>query len=134
MEYKVANRAFRTRHVQLALAVSILTMASFSANASSPLRAGSFGWLGVDSGGAHTCAVRSDHALGCWEINGHVQLGDGTDVERTSPERIGGSRGRESLELGGLHTCAHRSNSSVWCLGRNNAGQVGDGTTIDQLR
>ena len=85
-------------------------------------------WAKVTSGGASTCAIRTNKALYCWGLNHRGQVGDQTHKVRTTPTRVAGASIWRSVSMGFFHTCAVRTNQTLWCWGDNSAGQLGQGT------
>ena len=90
--------------------------------------------VGVSAGSYHTCSVLDDGSVRCWGSNEFGQLGDGTEIERTSPVVVDLGQGISALGIssGESHTCAVLSDQSVKCWGQNSNGQLGDGTTEDR--
>ena len=84
------------------------------------------------SNGGHTVAIMTDGELWAWGANWFGQLGDGTTIDRHSPERIGTTSNWASVSVGWNHTMAITTNGELWTWGRNREGQLGDGTTIDR--
>lgn len=89
------------------------------------------GWVQVDAGDAHTCAVSGDGTVWCWGLNGSGQLGDSTTGDRNQPTLVPGLTGVVQVSAGAAHTCAALDDGSAWCWGANNVGQLGDGTNGD---
>jgi len=79
---------------------------------------------------SHSCGILNNNTLKCWGYNGWGQLGDGTTVNRSSPETIDSGTGYQRVSAGYHHVCGITSSSALKCWGRNNSGQLGDGTTI----
>jgi len=80
-----------------------------------------------------SCALLEDGTVRCWGANGVGQVGDGTDVERSSPVQVLGLTDAVDLAVGMAHSCAVRADGSARCWGDNHWGQLGDGTTGDSL-
>jgi len=85
-------------------------------------------------GDYHSCAVLLDGGVRCWGRNSFGQLGDGGNLDRSTPVAVygfteSGTDRAESLALGSAHSCALLSTNTVKCWGRNAEGQLGDGTT-----
>ena len=86
-------------------------------------------WVSVAAGGTQTCGILTDGSLWCWGDNYDGQLGDGTQLNRTTPVPVAGDATWAQVDTGGQHTCGIRTDGSLWCWGDNTFGQVGDGTS-----
>jgi alpha-tubulin suppressor-like RCC1 family protein len=75
----------------------------------------------------HTCALTAAGVAYCWGWNGNGELGDGTNVDRLTPQRVAGNQVYETIALGGAHTCGMQGDR-VWCWGSNTNGQLGTGS------
>jgi alpha-tubulin suppressor-like RCC1 family protein len=96
------------------------------------------------AGPAHACVIDGEGALYCWGDNRYGQLGDGTQLPRAAPVRVGvesdwvevSASAENCVEASegacGGHTCGIRSDGSLWCWGRNWSGQLGDGGLNDR--
>jgi alpha-tubulin suppressor-like RCC1 family protein len=78
------------------------------------------------AGWSHTCGLAADGAAFCWGLNREGQVGDGSKLDRLTPQPIATSIG--ALAAGSSHTCAIAA-GAVTCWGDNRSGQLGDGTT-----
>jgi alpha-tubulin suppressor-like RCC1 family protein len=85
----------------------------------------------VSAGAYHTCAVTGS-SVRCWGRNQGGRLGDGTELDRDTPTRIGLSSAR-AVAAGGYHSCAV-TGVSVQCWGSNSRGQLGVGGQAGSLR
>jgi alpha-tubulin suppressor-like RCC1 family protein len=123
--------------------VPLPTAPSFAAPSVAPARiiiaAVPLAFIQVSAGLAHTCGVTTDHAVYCWGLNTHGQLGDETTSERLLPTRLsptGPPHPRvlafDSVEAGGEHTCGITSSHEAYCWGRNDRGQLGIGGRTDR--
>ena len=73
-------------------------------------------------------AIKTNGTLWGWGDNGSGQLGDGTTVEKDSPEQIGTDDDWAVVTAGEGHTLAIKTNGTLWAWGNNELGQLGDGT------
>ena len=94
----------------------------------------SSGVAALSAGSEHLCAMLSTGSVLCWGANLYGQLGDGTNMLKTTPTAVSGlSSGVVALACGTSSTCAVLSTGGVKCWGLNNYGQLGDGTIINRL-
>jgi hypothetical protein len=78
--------------------------------------------------------VLNDGSVQCWGDNVYGQLGDGTNISKSSPVGIdlGLNRSAVMVGVGKTHTCAVLDDASVSCWGYNIHGQLGDGAIVPQ--
>jgi len=62
--------------------------------------------------------------------NNYGQLGDGTNINKSTPVLVSGINNAILASAGNDYTCAVLSNGTVKCWGENNLGQLGNGTNI----
>ncbi|MCW2784643.1 MAG: Alpha-tubulin suppressor [Marmoricola sp.] len=90
-------------------------------------------WSSISTGGTgstgHACATKLTGEVWCWGENGHGQVGDGTQVTRSTPVEVGSDTDWTSVSVGGSHTCAVKTDGGVWCWGSNDGGQLGINST-----
>jgi len=91
--------------------------------------------VAISSGALHTCVILDDASVSCWGSNSDGELGDGTNIDRSTPTQtssLGTGRTAVAISSGDRHTCAILDDGSVSCWGYNYFGQLGDGTTTNQ--
>jgi alpha-tubulin suppressor-like RCC1 family protein len=91
--------------------------------------------VAISSGAVHTCVILDDGTVSCWGDNRRGQLGDGTNIDRSTPTQtssLGTGITAVAVSSGFFHTCAILDDGSVNCWGRNFEGQLGDGTTTNR--
>lgn len=82
-------------------------------------------WYRVAAGGEHTCAIKTNGTLFCWGRNNFGQLGDKSNLWKTSPVQIGGDNHWRNVALGTNHSCATKTDGTLWCWGSNAEKQLG---------
>ncbi len=82
-------------------------------------------WLKVEAGDRHTCGIQADNSLWCWGDNAYGQLGQGDQLSRDTPTRVGNDNDWIDVSTGGPHSCALKNDGSLWCWGNNLYGQLG---------
>ena len=83
-------------------------------------------------GAYDACARLGSGAVECWGLNDHGQLGDGTNVDKTTPVSVSGVADATHAWTGHYHTCAVRATGGVECWGDNRNGQIGDNSTTER--
>ena len=84
----------------------------------------------------HACALLDDNTVTCWGDNTDGRLGDGTQVDRSSPTQtssLGSGRTGIAITSGSDHSCVIIDNGTISCWGNNDYNQIGDGTNSDRL-
>lgn len=96
----------------------------------------------VSVGVRHTCAAGADDFAYCWGANAGGEVGDGTNMNRTTPVRVQVEPDPlidastvdladvASVTAGEIHSCALTNTGDAYCWGSNSNGQlgIGDGT------
>ncbi len=98
----------------------------------------------VSAGTNHTLALKTDGSLFTWGRNKYGQLGDGSIIDRKTPNKLNFQLSidqelavplldKTSIFYDGAYVLDIKSDNSLWAWGDNSNGQLGDGTTINQL-
>ena len=98
---------------------------------SSPVQIGALtSWtnLSVSSSGDHGSIIKTDGTLWAFGYNTSGQLGDNTQISRSSPVQIGSDTNWSQVSKGGNFTLATRTNGTLWTWGSNTYGTLGDNT------
>jgi YD repeat-containing protein len=104
-------------------------------NRSSPVQtvSGGTNWKEVSSGNSNVVAIKTDGTLWTWGYNEQGQLGDGTDVNKSSPvQTVAGGTNWKQVSTGGSSVGAIKTDGTLWMWGNNNAGQSGDNTIVNK--
>jgi len=103
-----------------------------SSNIPNEVNFGSLYPVQISAGGSHNCVILNDASLQCWGDNSNGQLGDGTDVDKSTPISVNfGLKKVLAVSTGSSHTCALLDDRSLECWGSNEFGQLGDGSNVD---
>ena len=97
---------------------------------------GSFGFLSMSAGPAHTCAileVSGNNRTYCWGGGSSGQLGVGGNSDLSFPDEVSNGRGYSTVTAGEDHTCGIDGDGAAHCWGRNQSGQLGDGGDESQV-
>ncbi|MBU6216372.1 MAG: hypothetical protein KGR17_07175, partial [Acidobacteria bacterium] len=85
----------------------------------------------IASGTLHTCATEYGGAPVCWGLNNVGQLGDGTNVNRSSPTAVQGPLVAIGTAGGVDHSCFLLADATVRCVGSGTGGALGNNTTAN---
>ena len=82
-----------------------------------------------------TCGITSVGALKCWGHNAGYDLGDGTNISRTTPIVIdSGVKYSQVSPRGDKHACAVTRTGETKCWGNGLYGMLGDGGSVTLMR
>lgn len=82
------------------------------------------------SGGS--LALKKDGTVWSWGRNDHGQLGDGTNVSKSTPVQVKGLDHVIAISSENMNRLALKRDGTVWSWGYNGEGNLGDGTRIDR--
>jgi parallel beta-helix repeat protein len=88
----------------------------------------STGWIDASSGESHILAVKGNGTLWAWGSNSDGELGDSTQVGKSTPKQIGKVKTWEKVSAGTLISFGIRTDGSLWGWGLN-GGNLGDSNT-----
>lgn len=83
------------------------------------------GFITVSTGTHHKLAIQADGTLWGWGQNNFYQLGDGTQLKRTKPVRIGNDEDWEKVYASTYHSMAIKTDGTLWGWGNNSLGRAG---------
>ena len=101
-----------------------------TANSSTPIQDGSYGFTAIAGGGNHSLGVTPVGKVLAWGDNTYGQLGNGTTTNSSTPILVNLPTGTivTAIAAGPFHSLAVTSTGKVFAWGRNNLGQLGNGT------
>ena len=91
------------------------------------------GFVRIEAGDDHTCALTGTGAAYCWGKNNTGQLGNNTQTDSFTPVTVifpSGVTGFASLTAGMNHTCALTSTGAAYCWGWGDFGQLGNNQIV----
>ncbi len=89
-------------------------------------------WVQVTTGSSafHSIGLRANGTLWGWGRNTNGQLGDNTNISKSSPVSVvGGFTDWVQVSAGGAHSIGVRANGTAWAWGLGSSGRLGDGTS-----
>jgi len=99
-------------------------------NSSTPVQVGTDNdWVAISAGqGPPTfnLAQKANGTLWSWGRNNRGQLGDGTNIDKSSPVQIGSENDWVSFSAGYGHALAVRANGTCWSWGESNLFALGN--------
>jgi len=93
---------------------------------------GGGGIAGLAAGFGHNLALNTDGNLWAWGYNESGQLGNGTNINRSTPIHIGTSNDWAAVATGDAHSIALKTDGSLWSWGFNRESQLGDGMNTNR--
>jgi alpha-tubulin suppressor-like RCC1 family protein len=88
-------------------------------------------WCQVSAGDSHSLGVRQSGTAWGWGFNSSGQLGDNTNVSKSSPVSVvGGFCDWCQVSAGTFHSLGVRQGGTAWGWGNNGQGRLGDNTTV----
>ena len=87
----------------------------------------------VQSGGGFSCAKLQGGELRCWGLNASGQLGDGTTVDRATPQPVSSLGPVKDFWVSWAHTCALTTADETKCWGSGTWNTLGSGPRQDRL-
>lgn len=107
-------------------------------NASSPIQTITFGttWSSVSAGENFTIARKTDSTFWAWGRNSSGQLGDNTQVSKSSPVQTisYGTNWTSNIDAGKYYSAGVKSDGTLWLWGRNYLSQLGNNEPGDLTR
>lgn len=82
----------------------------------------------VSAGNYHSLGLTADGRVYGWGFNVYGQVGDGTIVERHTPQPVAGTGRFTSISAGQDFSLALDVSGNAWSWGNNDLGKLGDGT------
>lgn len=79
------------------------------------------------SAGTHTCAISTEQRLYCWGLNLYGELGDGTQLARSTPTPVATDIAFAEVGAGVFSTCARTAGGELYCWGQGDYGHLANG-------
>ena len=86
-----------------------------------------------DAKGQHICTKLADQTVKCWGYNDHGQVGDNTQIDKSSPVAISDLTGVTGISSANHTSCAIKSDATVLCWGWGYYYQLGNGGNADKF-
>jgi alpha-tubulin suppressor-like RCC1 family protein len=101
---------------------------------SSPIQTVAYGydWKSVEMGFGFVLAIKTNGSLWAWGDNTYGQLGDNTDVNKSSPVQIGSNLTWSQISCGEYYASAIKTDGTLWAWGNNSYGQLGDDSIVSK--
>jgi alpha-tubulin suppressor-like RCC1 family protein len=104
-------------------------------NKSSPVQtiAGGTNWSSVAGNRQNTVAIKTDGTLWSWGYYLYGNVGDGANVNRSSPvQTISGGTNWKLISSGQYNHAAIKTDGTLWSWGQGSFGQLGTNTTTNR--
>jgi alpha-tubulin suppressor-like RCC1 family protein len=86
----------------------------------------------IATGFEHSCVKMPNGTAKCWGDGASGELGDASNILKTSPVDVKDATGYVSIAAGLSFGCAVKGDGTVWCWGSNAfGGKLGDGTGVN---
>jgi len=90
-------------------------------------------WCQLSAGYRQSLGVRTNGTAWAWGFNTQGQLGDDSNISRSSPVSVvGGFTDWCQVSGGGAHSISVRTNGTAWAWGCNGQGRLGDNNNINR--
>jgi len=113
------------------LVVGLLSFVSTSpavhADAGESLTAGRAVAGSLSGGSNHTCLAKNGNVY-CWGFNNNFQVGDGTHVDRNTPQLVSGLSSPIAASAGGTQSCAVQTDGKLLCWGNQGGYTLPNGS------
>lgn len=87
-------------------------------------------WRYVSASFFHAVATKTDGTLWTWGLNSSGQLGDGTNLSKSSPvQTVSGGTNWKLVSCGRYHTATIKADGTLWTWGQGASFALGNGTT-----
>ncbi len=81
----------------------------------------------VAAGSQHSLLLKADGTVWAFGNNFYGQLGDGSNIDRSTPVKI--FENAQAISAGGQHSLILKNDGTAWSFGANWVGQLGNGAT-----
>ncbi|SEC00627.1 hypothetical protein [Paenibacillus sp. GP183] len=78
----------------------------------------------ISAGASHVLAITESGMLIAWGSNGHGELGDGTNINKTLPVQIGTATDWYKISAGSNYSMAIKKDGTLWAWGNNTYGHL----------
>jgi len=89
-------------------------------------------WKFASALSSHSLAIKNNNTLWASGDNTYGEIGDGTNINKSSFTKIGINSNWQSISAGLQYSHAIQTDGTLWAWGDNRFNQLGDGTYIDR--